>query len=377
MFTKCLSWGIGSLCVVLLGCLLVMAIRQAQIAANKMASGNNLKQLVLGLQNYESIFRRLPSGCDQGAKHGWQTHLRPYMEASNWYGNLHLQFGWEHPFNSHRFGWRMVGYQRDEVKSKYSSEGYGLTHYLGNPCILHRGSNVKFNDIDAGLSNVWFVGEIDSKYQPFGYPYNWRSLTWPLNSKDGGYGGWSDGAQFGMGDMAIRFVSSSIDRSVVEQLANVMAMPDSERTQIPDRSFQCGGVEFARTSKGFRNEEKRNRPKLDEEHSIVYFDLDKRPEVLVWRGKPGFAILSEYSEARVLDYDADLDFAIADKISRCKKLEALKVDTILEPDQVIERLKSMHGLQYLAGKFDTELLERLRRELPACEVSSTEDSMPK
>ena len=385
MFTKRLSWGVGILCVGILGCILVMAIRQAQIAADKVSSGNNLKQLVLGLQNYESVFKRLPSGCDQEAKHGWQTHLRPYMEANDWYGKLDMQYGWEHPFNSYLFGWRMVGYLRDDVESKYSSEGHGLTHYLGNPCILHRGSNLRFTDIDAGLSNVWFVGEIGSRYPPFGYPFNWRAFTWPLNSKDGGFGGWSDGAQFGMGDMAIRFVSSSVDPSVVEQLANAMAKPDSERTRIPDRQFQCGGVEYARTSKGFQNEEVRNRPKLSEEHSAVYFDLDRRPEVLVWRGKPGFAklgitiesMLSEYSEARVLDYGADLDLVVADKISRCENLEALKVGSIAAPDQWIEILKSMQRLKYLAGKFDTELLEQLRRDLPDCEVSTTKYLVPK
>jgi Protein of unknown function (DUF1559) len=383
MFTKRLSWGIGILCVTLLLCLLLMAVNHAQTAARKMQSSNNLKQIGLAFHNFESAMKRLPAGCDEEAKHGWPTNIFNYMEASSWYSSVDRQLGWEHPFNFYKFRIRIQSYQNPGLVSNYTSEGYALTHYLANASIFYRGSNTKFVDIGAGLSNVWFAGEIDSKYPPFGYPYNWRALTWPINSKDGGFGAWSDGAQFALGDGAIRFVSSSIDRSVVEQLANAMPMPDSERTRIPDRSFQCGGTEFARTSKGFQNEEFRGRRTKMDTYSDVYFDLGKRPEVLVWRGKPGLAklgiaiesMLSEYSEARVLDYGAVLELAIAEKISRYKNLEALKVGSIAEPDPVIDKLKSMQRLKYLAGEFDNELLERLRKELPACEVSSTEYSL--
>lgn len=385
MFTKRLSWGIGILCVALLGCLLLMAVNRAQTAARKMASGNNLKQIGLAFHNFESAMKRLPAGCDEEAKHGWPTNIFNYMEASPWYNEVDKQVGWEHPFNFYKFRTRMRFYENPGLVSGYTSEGYGLTHYLANANLFYRGSNKKFDDIDAGLSNVWFVGEVDSSYPPFGYPYNWRALTWPLNSKDGGFGAWSDGAQFVLGDGAIRFVSSSVDRSIVEQLANSMAIHDSERTRIPDRSFQCGGVELATTSKRFQNEEVLGNHDKGDTYSAVYFDLDKRPEVLVWRGGPGLAklgiaagaMLSEYSEARMFDYGARLDQAIADQISRCKNLEALKVGSIEELDRVIEILKTMHRLKYLAGKFDTDLLEQLRRELPACEVSSTEYSMPK
>ncbi len=379
MSTKRLSLGIGILCAAMLLCLLFMAVNRAQTAARKMSSGNNLKQIGLAFHNFESAMKRLPAGCDEEAKHGWPTNIFNYMEASSWYNDIDKQVDWEHPFNFYKFRIRIQSYQNPGLVSSYTSEGYGLTHYLANACVFYRGSNVKFNDIDAGLSNVWFVGEIDSKYPPFGYPYNWRALIWPLNSKDGGFGGWSDGAQFVLGDGAVRFVSSSMDRSVVEQLANAMAMPDSERTRIPDRSFQCGGAEFARTSKGFRNEEFPGSRTKGDTYSAVHFDLGKRPEVLRWRGKPGLAklgiaaeaMLSEYSEARVLDYGADLELAIADKISLCKNLEALKVGSIAEPDEVIEILKSMQRLKYLAGKFDTDLLEKLRVAMPACDVSST------
>ena len=382
MFIKRLSWGIGIACVTMFGCLLFMAVSSAQIAARKLQSRNNLKQIVLAFHNYESAFKRLPSGCDQDEKHGWQTHIFNFMEASSWYNEIDQQLGWEHPFNYYKFRIRMQCYQNPVAESTYTSEGYGLTHYLANASLFHRGSSLKFSDIDAGLSNVWFAGEIGSKYQPFGYPYNWRTLEWPLNAKSGGFGGWSDGAHFGMGAGNILFVSSKVDRVVVERLANATAMPDPERTRIPDRPFQYGGVEFERTSNGFQNAEYRGRAKTDT-YSAVYFDLEKQAEVLKWRGKPGLAKLgiaaetmfTNYSEARVLDYGAVLDLASAEMIGHCKNLEALKVGSIADKEQVIKCLKLMERLKYFAGNFEADLLNELRVALPACEVFSTARSM--
>ena len=88
-------------------------------------------------------------------------------------------------------------------------------------------------------------------------------------------------------------------------------------------------------------------------------------------------MISEYSEARVFDYGSVLDLTAVERISHCKNLEALKVGSIADTDQVIEFLKSMRRLQFLAGEFDAYLLDQLRVALPACDVSTTVYSVPK
>lgn len=258
----------------------------------------------------------------------------------------------------------------------FSAEGYGLTHYLGNPSILYRGSKVKSSELNVGLSNVWYVGEIGSKYQPFGYPYNWRALEWPLCALDSGFGGWSDGAHFGMGDGAIRFVSSNIDGSVVEQLAEALRMPDPTQTNIPNRTFECGGAKYLRTAMEFENEEARMTK--GGSSSTVCFDLNKRAEVIVYRGGPGLkglgidldTLISRYSEARVVDYGAVLDRFVAEKISRCRNVEALKVGELEDTEEVIRVLQSLPRLKFLSGIFNSDLLGKLRVALPRCEISS-------
>jgi prepilin-type N-terminal cleavage/methylation domain-containing protein len=80
--------------------LLMPAIQAAREAARRMRCGNNLKQLALALHNYESAYKRLPSGwvASSGLMHtgtdsgtgtdgwgswGWPAFILKYMEQSN------------------------------------------------------------------------------------------------------------------------------------------------------------------------------------------------------------------------------------------------------------------------------------------------------
>ena len=78
-----------------------------------------------------------------------------------------------------------------------------------------------------------------------------------------------------------------------------------------------------------------------------------------------------------MDYGSVLNSNAGKRISHCKNLEALRVGSIEDKDQVIEFLKSMQNLKHLAGNFEADLLEELRTTLPACEVSSTIRTMSK
>ena len=70
--------------------LISVAILEARTAARKMSSRNNLKQIGLGIENHESVHKRLPSGCDEGAMHGWMSTILPLIEASTWYKHSRL-----------------------------------------------------------------------------------------------------------------------------------------------------------------------------------------------------------------------------------------------------------------------------------------------
>ena len=81
---------------VLIG-LLLPAVQAARSAARRISCDNNLKQLGLGIQNYESAMRRMPPGYiykpgAQGnhAGFGWGAMLLPYLEQSAVYSRVNF-----------------------------------------------------------------------------------------------------------------------------------------------------------------------------------------------------------------------------------------------------------------------------------------------
>lgn len=73
--------------------LLLPAVQAAREAARRMQCSNNLKQLGLAVHNYESAYRRIPSGWIDNQRSGepgwgWAAHLLPFMEGSNLYRQI-------------------------------------------------------------------------------------------------------------------------------------------------------------------------------------------------------------------------------------------------------------------------------------------------
>lgn len=93
------------LAIVLVGIgLFLPALRTARPAARRMQCGNNLKQLVLALRNYESTYQVLPPAFTVDANgqplHSWRTLLLPYLEQQALYEQIDLSKPWNDPVNA-------------------------------------------------------------------------------------------------------------------------------------------------------------------------------------------------------------------------------------------------------------------------------------
>ena len=81
----------------LLVALLMPAIQAAREAARRAQCSNNLKQIGLAVQNYEGVYKRLPS-ARTGSPHLWsaQAQILPYLEGGNVYGTIDFTYGMRH-----------------------------------------------------------------------------------------------------------------------------------------------------------------------------------------------------------------------------------------------------------------------------------------
>jgi type II secretory pathway pseudopilin PulG len=83
--------------------LLLPAVRSSPEAARRVQCANNLKQIALALQNYESVYHSLPPAytvdSDGRPLHSWRTLILPYLEQKSLYDRIDLSKSWDDPAN--------------------------------------------------------------------------------------------------------------------------------------------------------------------------------------------------------------------------------------------------------------------------------------
>jgi prepilin-type N-terminal cleavage/methylation domain-containing protein len=85
--------------------LLLPAVQAAREAARRIKCANNLKQIGLGLHNYESTYQSLPwgnaykSGYVPGSP-SWAASILPFIEAQNHYERFNFSITMDQPANA-------------------------------------------------------------------------------------------------------------------------------------------------------------------------------------------------------------------------------------------------------------------------------------
>jgi prepilin-type N-terminal cleavage/methylation domain-containing protein/prepilin-type processing-associated H-X9-DG protein len=163
--------------------LLLPAVQAAREAARRMQCSNNLKQLGLSMHNYESTFKRLPSGNLGSASFvtGLSVHSRllPYMEQANLYQLVDYNFAHNHPVNDAARlqsvptficpsdNYTGLAPSLGGVNSYYANSGTNILAgapptsssdpNFGMPAcngLFYRDSAIRFGEISDGLSNT-------------------------------------------------------------------------------------------------------------------------------------------------------------------------------------------------------------------------------
>ena len=370
--------------LLLLIAILVPAIRDARDQARKTESKNNLRQLGLALQNYHDAHESLPPGAvvreDAVAMQGWYTQILAYVDCNPYYNMIQLDRPWDDYENNYIFRLSIPVCLIPGVDEICTDNGYGLMHYMGNPNVLHRNSHVTFEEMTAGTANTWLAGEVAGNYQPWGYPFDWRSLGMRLNNGPNGYGRpTGDGAYLLMADGSARFLVNDIEAEVLTRLADAPPIADRDKTAIPSRRFVYSTSVWERIG-------------IDLDHrpdeglfAEAWLDDSGTPYSVLIRSRSKFSgrtasttdlrkVVNAYPEmrelvGRTMIGPAAIDDEAAEVLSVLKRLEVLHVNSIKVSERGLQFLRRLPNLKVIClESASRKEREHLATALPECDI---------
>lgn len=243
---------------VLMG-LLLPAVQAAREAARRTSCANNLSQLALAMQHHEFNAEHLPAGTINptspirsepfGQHVSWTVQILPFIEQQNLYEKFNLQAGAYAPENQEvrsALVSMLLCPSNPGVARESSGNGrVGVSHYVGchhdreapidatNTGLLFLNSNIRYPEIQDGSSTTLLLSEIKIDDVNLG----WTSGTRATLRNPEGFGapvkapdsplfvGTFDSFHFGgvhvaLADGALRFITVSIEPSLLRRLAN-------------------------------------------------------------------------------------------------------------------------------------------------------------
>lgn len=208
---------------------------QAREMVWRTQSKQNLKQMGLAHQLYHDTEGSLPPGgtFDELGRglHSWQTMLLPWVEQQGLYKRMDLEQPWQHPTNAKATSTRVPAFENPAIANSERSEVVltpGPSHYAGNSHMLGADRGLSLREIADGASNTILAGEVKAEIKAWADPTNVRDPVLGINAVDDGFGApWTGGAQFVLGDGAVRFISEKIDPQVLKALATPAAGDDA------------------------------------------------------------------------------------------------------------------------------------------------------
>jgi prepilin-type N-terminal cleavage/methylation domain-containing protein/prepilin-type processing-associated H-X9-DG protein len=239
--------------------LLLPAVQSARSAARRVQCLNDMMQVNLALQNYETAWESFPSGsinptgpianAPKGFHHSWMSQLLPFLEQTMTYNHINFGLDVYDTANSTVRAVEMKGLlcPADPNAHRPATTNIAVTSYAGNhhhveapidvtnTGVLFLNSRMRTEDIEDGSSTTIAFGE---RRVPAGGDLGWMSGTrsslrnggWPLNAPDpvptakvpdpvGGFGSYhTGGASFAFADGHVQFQTERTNPNVLERL---------------------------------------------------------------------------------------------------------------------------------------------------------------
>lgn len=228
--------------------LLVVAVQQTRVAADRERCSDRLERFGLALHNWHDTFGSFPPTSRD--EHSWRVHIYPFVEGSAYYDSYHFDEPWNSEWNRtlefRRLPEKMIAEERDETGhlmvipgvSSLASEVWQCTleedaksthtNFLmlvgpGAFGLPDRGRS--FDEITDGLSSTIIVAEYA------GHDIHWlepndfdtETMSFRINDPDkpsipSHHPG---GALVGMADGSVRWLSNDLPPEVVKAMCTI------------------------------------------------------------------------------------------------------------------------------------------------------------
>jgi hypothetical protein len=224
--------------LMLLFALLLPAIVKARAEAARAKATNNLKQLVLGLHNYNDTYGVLPAGVDD-QHFSAASKLLPFVEQQNLFMKIDFKKSIDDKANAEARKVKIKSFLSKADPIESVKPEWGATNYLFNDKAFFLNSEARIPaSFPDGTSNTIVVGETlkgDGKTKPADVKRHYVLLK----ESDLKNTGPSTGTKYFMEDKNIAGdrCASWMDGRFLQGMFNNRLQPNDER---PDVS--CGGV---------------------------------------------------------------------------------------------------------------------------------------
>jgi type II secretory pathway pseudopilin PulG len=230
--------------------LVLPAIQRARETARRSQSKNNLKQIGLALENYDSDQKMLPYGgiFDEAGTpfHSWTAPLDPYLAQRM--RLLNPDFPWDDATNiDYVFHAYVTPFQNPSISETQSPDGLPLIHYAANQRLFYRNSVVRLRDV-PDKSAAAMLGDANGSFIPLGYPFNWRDLSLGLGTSPDGFGcPRREITMLLLADGSVRALNNKADANVVMSLMGPeKAAPTPQQVAKPVEPYRLKIQEYWR-----------------------------------------------------------------------------------------------------------------------------------
>ncbi len=208
----------------ILAALMVPAVSSAREAARRSTCNNNLKQIGLALHNYHDAYGAFPPAYvvdEQGTPlYSWRVLILPYIDAAPLYQQFDLTEAWDSPVNEHLL-YAIPPVYRCASSTEHDGTYTAYAGVFGPDAVFTGAESVRIRDITDGMSNTIMVGEVEGAAIPWSAPQDIDVAVYQQINEPGGFSSHHvGGAQFLLGDGAVRFVSENINSQTLQNLFN-------------------------------------------------------------------------------------------------------------------------------------------------------------